>query len=80
MHVTLVTSPNASAAYLRDARSVAGLGVDQAADIIGVSATSIERMERDGIPKRMRADSLARMCAAYNVSSDTVLELATTPA
>lgn len=64
-------------ARLRAAREAEGMGVCDAADFVGVSASALSQVER-GV-NGLTVEMLVRLCQLYEVSSDWILELKEAP-
>ena len=73
---TLVKAHNQSADLLRAAREAQGLTVDDMAEKMLCSRSSVLRYERDGIRPYTRWSSYMAIVRAYGVSSDDLLKAA----
>ena len=78
--MTAVSKPNKSAKLMRDSRTRLGLSRSQAAQIIGCTACTIGRYEREGISGSVRYSRVARLCEAYRISADHLCSLIMQPA
>lgn len=72
--------PNASGPLIRNLRMERGYTVGEAARILGCSAGTLRRWERDGLTKNVRINRLLSICRAYGISSDRLFEAAMLPA
>ena len=71
---------NASGAYLREVREGMGLGLPEAAELIGYSAARLAVIERDGIRPGTLLSRAKRICKGYGIGLQTLFDKATTPA
>ena len=66
---------NATAPYLELSRRAAGLSPEDAAIRIGVSTSTINRWEREGVTKKVRFNVFAKICNTYVISADNLCSL-----
>lgn len=66
---------SATASYQKIPRKAAGLTCEDAAKLIGVSASTVGRWGREGITVRTSLNHVARACDAYGISADNLCSL-----
>lgn len=66
---------NATALYLELSRRAVGLSPEDAAIRIGVSTSTINRWEREGVTKKVRCNVFAKICNTYGISVDNLCSL-----
>lgn len=74
-----ITTPNASAMYLRQLREQKGLTRVAAAEMIGCSIAALAWYERRGINGNMHWSSFLQIVQAYDISAEELIEHAHQP-
>lgn len=65
-----IHKPNASGAYLAQAREALGLSVAEVAEAVGFTPDTIRRWEREGLGPRASAESAVALCHFLRLDID----------